>query len=217
MGSAQTHLPVAGLLAKRANAEVTLPQYRLAPESPFPAAYDDALEACRSYLAEYDPSTVVIGGDSAGGGAALAAVCGLRDAKEPLPAGLYLQSPWIDLTGTSEGLDRRLAADPFITRALFDETARLYLSGHDPTDPRASPLFADHEGLPATLIQAGSIEALLSDSKRLAASLDASGVDVTLDVADGMWHVYPQAVGFMPEAMRAFTQGVDFIVAKTVG
>lgn len=215
MGSPTTHLPVAGLLAKRAAAEVTLPRYRLAPEQPFPAAYDDALEACRSFLALHDPAKVVIGGDSAGGGVALAAVCGLRDGGGPVPAGLYLQSPWTDLTGSGDCMVRNLASDPFVTRELFDETVRLYLAGHDPSDPRASPLLADHHGLPPTLIQAGSVEALLSDSTRLAASLQRAGGDVTLDVAEEMWHVYPQAVGFMPEALRAFTQGVEFILDRT--
>lgn len=215
MGSPTTHLPVAGLLAKRAVAEVTLPRYRLAPEHAFPAAYDDALEACRSFLTDHDPSRVVIGGDSAGGGAALAAVCGLRDAGGPVPAGLYLQSPWTDLTGSGESMVRNLASDPFVTKGLFDETVRLYLAGHDASDPRASPLFAEHSGLPPTLIQAGSLEVLLSDSTRLAACLQRAGVDVTLDVAEGMWHVYVQAVGFMPEAMRAFMQGVEFILDRT--
>lgn len=214
MGSPKTHLPPAGLLAKRARAQVTLPEYRLAPEAPFPAAYDDALRAARAFLDDHDPSTVVVAGDSAGGGLALAMLCSLRDEGRPLPAGLYLQSPLVDLTCSGESW-ASVANDPFITQALFDKMVRLYLTGHDPADWRASPLFASHHGLPPTLVQAGGAEAIVSDSTRLAASLDRSGVKVTLDVADGMWHVYQQAVGLMPEAMRGFTAGVDFITRHT--
>jgi monoterpene epsilon-lactone hydrolase len=215
MCSPATHAAPAALLAKRARAEVTLPRYRLAPESPFPAAFEDILAACRAFLACHEPSTVTICGDSAGAGGALAAVCAMRDAGDQLPAAVYLQSPWADLTGSGESMRTLVDEDPFITRALFQECVDLYLGGHDPSDPRASPLHAEHRDLPPTLIQAGANEALLSDATQLAVSMKAAGVDVTLDVAPEMWHVYQQFVGFMPEAMSGFSRGVDFIVART--
>ena len=209
MGSPETHLAPAGLLAKRADATVTLPRYRLAPEHPFPAAFEDALDACRAHLTAHDARTVVVAGDSAGGCLALAVTCALRDEGSPLPAALYLQSPFVDFTRTE------LDPDPFITQSLFEEGRSLYLGVHDRSDPRASPLFADLHGLPPTLVQWGQVEAIATDSSRLVTALAAAGVEVTGDAAPEMWHVYQQLVGMMPEAMRGMSRGVDFIVAST--
>lgn len=208
MGSPEASLPESGVLAKWARAEVTLPRYRLAPEHPFPAAFDDAVVAARAFLDVHDPATAVFAGDSAGAALALGAACALRDEGGPLPAALYLQSPFVDCSRAS------VDHDPMIDQSLYDEGIELYLGQDvDRTDWRASPLFADHAGLPPTLIQAGGAEAVLTDATRLAASM----CDTTLDVAPGLWHVYQKALGYMPEARRAFEQGAEFIRARTAG
>jgi acetyl esterase/lipase len=110
---------------------------------------------------------------------------------------------------------RNIKCDPIVTMDLFRESITWYLGGADPTDPEVSPAFADHSGLPPLLIQAGTNEMLLADSTRLAESARSAGVEVHLDVQAGMWHVYPVAAGFMPEATKAIRRAVDFITKKT--
>jgi len=211
VGSPRSHIAMVANLAKRASATATVIEYRLAPEHVYPAAIEDCLAAYRALVADVDPAVVTIAGDSAGGGAALSTLCALRDAGDPLPAAAYLLSPWTDLTGSGESVLTRAAADPMIDGAKIAEAGRVYAGDVSLDDPGVSPLFADLGGLPPMLIQTGMDEVLLSDSTRLAERARAAGVDVTLDLADGMWHVYPAFARLVPEATDALVRAAVFM------
>lgn len=167
--------------------------YRLAPEHPFPAALDDAHAAWRFLLGQgIAPESIVVGGDSAGGGITLALAGQLRDAGAALPAALWLMSPWTDLTMSGETMASKDAVDPLIHRAYLEELAEAYVpAAADRRDPRVSPLFARPGGLPPILIQVGSDETLLADSTRLAAAAGAAEVAVTLEIWPRMIHAWP--------------------------
>lgn len=169
--------------------------YRLAPEHPFPAALDDALTAWQflrrqGIAAEH----IAVGGDSAGGGLSLALALKLLEAKEPLPACLWLVSPWTDLTMTGSTLVTKDAFDPIIHKGYLCELAEAYLgSATDHKDPRVSPLFANLTGMPPMLIQVGSAETLVDDAVRLAGTAGAADVPITLEIWPHMihaWHLW---------------------------
>jgi monoterpene epsilon-lactone hydrolase len=161
---------------------------------------------------ELDVSSLAVAGASAGGGLALALLVALRDAGEDLPAAAALMSPWTDLSCSGPSMTERAAEDPALTAAGLREMASDYLAGVDPRTPLASPLFARMTGLPPLLVQVGSAEILLSDSERLTAAAAAVGVDVTLQVAEGLPHVY-QAMSGTLEAAQATTQIGTFLRA----
>jgi acetyl esterase/lipase len=178
--------------------------YRLAPEHPFPAALEDALSAYHWLLNRGVASqNIAIGGDSAGGGLTLSTTVSLHAAGEPLPAALFLLSPWTDLTFSGESLKTRARVDPVFRGGGGSGFAPAYAKGHDPADPLISPIFADLHGLPPTLIHVGDEEILLSDSTRIAENLKAAGVDTSLEVWCDMWHVFQSAAPWIPEAVQA--------------
>lgn len=214
LGSPTSHVGMVARLAKRAGAVAILPDYRLAPEHPYPAAVDDCVAVYRALLEEIDPTTLAIAGDSAGGGAALATLCRLRDAGDPLPAASYLLSPWTDLTASGNSMTAKADADPMLRETFLREAAGLYAAATPLDDPGLSPIFADLTGLPPTLIQTGTDEILLDDTTRLAERLEAAGVDVTVEVADDLWHVYPAFAGFMPEATAALVRAGTFLRSR---
>lgn len=201
-------------LAVRISDQVTLPvlvvDYRRAPEEPFPAAYDDALAAVRATLRE-TRGPVALVGDSAGGGLAVAVSMALRDAGERLPEALVCLSPWTDLAVTGESVSSRAGADPLFDRTSLETMAGFYADGHPLTDPRISPLYGDLHGLPPTLIQVGDAEVLLSDSTRLAETLEAAGVDVELDVWPHMVHGWQMFAGLLPEGREALRRIGTFL------
>jgi len=169
--------------------------YRLAPEHPFPAAFDDALTAWRFLLNQgIAPAKMAIGGDSAGGGLTLALMNHLRDCDEELPACAWLVSPWTDLTMSGSTLATKDAIDPIIHKEYLVELADAYLpTAMDRRDPRVSPLYADLRGYPPTLIQVGSAETLLEDATRFTAVAGAANVPVTLEIWPHMihaWHLW---------------------------
>lgn len=214
VGSAKTHIAMCARLAKRARAEATAIDYRLAPENPYPAAIDDCVAAYTALIERVDPRSVTIAGDSAGGGAALATLCALRDAGAPLPAAAYLISPWTDLTGSGDSVRTLADVDPMIDASWLTDVGREY-AGVLPLDHHGvSPLFADLSGLPPMLVQVGSDEVLLSDSTRLVERVRAAGGSIDLDVHPGMWHVFQMMPG-MPEATTSLTEAAAYIRTKT--
>ncbi|MEU4290683.1 alpha/beta hydrolase [Kribbella sp. NPDC026596] len=209
IGSARTGANLAAPLARRSGVPAVSLEYRLAPEHPFPAGVHDAVAAYRE-LCEAGQN-VVIAGDSAGGGLALATLLAARAEGLPQPAGAVVFSPWTDVTLASASMDTRGDYDPLFSRAHMAESAALYLGGADPRNELASPVFADLTGLPPLLVQVGSAEVLLDDSLRLVARAAEQEVDVSLDVVAGAPHVYQYFAGMMPEAEEALDHAATFI------
>jgi acetyl esterase/lipase len=209
-GSPRTHRALTGQLAVRCGARLFVPDYRLAPEHPFPAGLDDAVTAYRGLLdAGVEPGGVVIAGDSAGGGLAVAAALRLRDLGQPLPRALVLFSPLADLAREyPEVLPR---GEVMLTPAWLRECARAYVAAGDPRDPLISPVAADPCGLPPTLIQVGTDELLLPDSRRLTARLQSAGVRAELHEFPGRWHVFQANAGILADADRALEGVARFI------
>ena len=204
MGSLDTVRPLASRLACAIGAPVLTLDYRLAPVHPHPAALDDAVAAYHALVGEgYSPSRLAIGGDSAGGGLAVASLVALRNEGARLPAAGVCLSPWVDLTMTAASYDAPTAFDPQAPRWQLTEMARCYLAGADPATPSASPRFADLTGLPSLLIHVGGAEKLLDDATALAGMARAAGVDVTLECPQDMLHVWHAFAPKLPEAVAA--------------
>lgn len=216
MGSAHAYRDLTSRIGRAAGARVLVPDYRLAPEHPFPAAVEDAVASYRWLLAQGAlPDRIVIAGDSAGGGLTLATLVALRDRGDPLPAAGVCASPWVDMEGTGASMNSRAAVDPLMERAAVQQMAALYLAGADPRSPLAAPLHADLAGLPALLIQVGECETLLDDAVRVAARARAAGVEVTLEEVEGMPYVWHFFASLLPEARDAIGRIDDFVREHT--
>ncbi len=212
--SPASHRSLVFALAARSGARTFSLDYRLAPEHPFPAALDDALAAYRRLLADGTPAdSIVIAGDSAGGGLALATLVALRDAGDPLPSAGILFSPWTDLAVTGGTIESNDGLDPMFCGAAIGRAAKLYVGDTDPTHPYLSPLYADLSGLPALLIQASSTEVLLDDARRIADRACAAGVSVEYEVWAKMPHVWQLWTPFVPEARQALDRAAQFVRA----
>jgi acetyl esterase/lipase len=215
-GAPNQYRALTGALALTCNARVFVPDYRLAPEHPFPAAIDDAVAAYEALLAQgADASRTFVGGDSAGGGLTLSLLLALRDRGTALPAGAILLSPWVDLAATGASIIENAKRDDVV---VFDDGkhifARMYAGEAPLNDPRASGLYADLSGLPPLLIQASSIEMLRDDAVRLAEKTRAAGGDARLRLWDGVQHVW-QLFTNLPESREAFKDIADFVRQPT--
>ncbi len=216
IGCAAAYRDLAGRLALAGQANVFAADYRLAPEHQYPAARDDALLCYRALLADGIPaSAITIAGDSAGGGLTLATLVALRDAGDPLPGAVVCLSPWSDLTGSGESVQLNAKADPFITIAALAYMAKLYAGDAPLSDPGLSPCFADLSGLPPMLIQVGSTEILLDDSRRVVEKITAAGGNATIDIWKGMPHVWHLFAPQIPEGRQAIDQLSKFVLAHT--
>jgi epsilon-lactone hydrolase len=214
-GSVRSDGELAARLGRASGMRVLFPEYRLAPEHPFPAAIDDVLAAWRWLRTDQDQSasSIAVAGDSAGGGLAVALLVAARDAGEALPAAAVLMSPTVDLTSSGASMTERVDQDPISTPAMLSQFASDYLAGADPKTPLASPLFASLSGLPPLLVQVGTADLLLSDSERLATAPTEAGVDVILQIGEGLPHVYQLMLG-TPEAAEATEQIGKFLQAR---
>jgi salicylate hydroxylase len=218
MGSAELAAPLAGRLAEAVGGWSLVPDYRLAPEHPFPAALDDVLAAYRWLAREYPRAPVLVSGECAGGGLALALAVALRDAAEPasrMPAGVHVVSPFCDLAPPAESLDAAADSDPWLNRIALLQLAACYIHDTDPGDALVSPSRADLSGLPPLLIQAAEPEALFPGARRLADRARAAGVPVTFSpVADSV-HSFV-LFDFLPEAGRAVAEFAAWTEKVTV-
>lgn len=198
-------------LAEAANLRTFSLDYPLGTEKPFPAALDNAVQAYQMLLElGYAPGKIVLAGDSAGGGLALAVMLKLRDDNIPLPAGAYLMSPWADLTGSQPSLQEKSEVDFLFVERDLSGAADIYAAGQDKKNPYISPLYGDLTGLPPLFIQAGSHEMILDDSLMLARKAALADVPVSLKV----WPTYPhvfQAFDGLKAAQRALREGADFL------
>ncbi|MEO6502715.1 MAG: alpha/beta hydrolase [Jatrophihabitantaceae bacterium] len=190
-GSQRSHGSMIAEVARAAGFAITHLQYRRAPENRYPAAFEDALAAYRGLLDEgWDPQSITLVGDSAGGGLILAVMLYLREHDLPLPAAAACISPWVDLEGTGESFTANDEIDPLISSSVVSQVREAYLGQTPVRTPYASPLYGQLDGLPPILIQVGEREMLLSDAERLARKLREAGGSATLEVWPGMVHVW---------------------------
>ncbi len=207
IGSPNTHRSLAGELSRAAQARVFLPDYRLAPEAPFPAAVDDAVAAVLwLYGQGVSPACLAVAGDSAGAGLTAATLIALRDRQLPLPRAAVCISPWSDLNCSNASYQTRAAADPMITTDEITLMAGAYLHSADPKSPLASPNRGDLTGLPPMLIHVGRDEVLLDDAIVLHEAARSVGVDSTLEIWDDMIHVWHAFHPMLPEGRQGITR-----------
>ena len=206
--------PYAAALAERCGVEVVCPAYRLAPDHPFPAGLNDAAKVYRALRRE-GGGPLIVAGDSAGGGLA-ASLTALAASEGNGPAGLILLSAWLDLTVTAASYEANAATDPLFSRESAASAAELYLQGHPPADPLASPLFASLESFPPTLVSVGEGEVLADDSRAFHAAVEVAGVTAELHPVPGMDHVAVTRGLTLPGSAETFAAVAAF-VDRTIG
>ena len=203
-GSAAGSRATAAYISAATGARVFSTDYRLAPEHPFPAAIDDVLTAYQWVLSQgVDPKRTVVGGVSAGGGLTLALLLKLKDIGGTLPAAAVPISAWTDMKQTGETLVSKADVDPTISKVYLDRMSESYLNGADPGTPLASPLYGDLSGLPPLLVQVGTAETLMDDSRVFAERATSAGVDVTYEPWEDMIHGWHGSPHILPEAREA--------------
>ena len=212
MGSAEGYRAYAAEVSRATNARIFVPEYRLAPEHPFPSAVEDARSVFAAVLNEVGPQSCFVIGDSAGGGLVLSALWELRHDDGPMPACVVLVSPLVDLTVTNASYDERAAIDPIVSRRGTRRNADFYLDGWGPDEaPAAFPMRSDLGWLPPCLLLVGGAEVLLDDSRNLAVKLEREGVHVEYRVYEDMVHVWPLFSAFLPEAQEALREIGAFV------
>ena len=218
LGDAVQAAGLASQVGARTGAKVISVDYRLAPEHPYPAAVDDALAAYQALLeGGTAPADIVLAGESAGGGLAVATLVNARDHGLPLPAAAFPMSPYADLTLAGATMETKRAADPLFTPQAFPPRVADYTAGHDPALGLISPIFADLSGLPPLVIQAGSHEVLLDDAVRLAHHAANADIAVTLDITPQVPHVFQAYHAILDEAAAALDRAGHLLSAHLAG
>lgn len=215
--SPETHRMLVASIVRRVGGTAYVPQYRLAPEHPYPAALHDARGAYR-YLIDtcgIDPSRIVIAGDSAGGGLALCLALSLRDDTVPMPAAVVTFSPWTDLASTGSSLDENTDRCAMFAGDTIRRAAAFYVGRTEPTVPTLSPLYGDFSGLPPMLVHASRDEVLRDDAVRVAARAAAAGVTVSLRLWSRVPHVWQFFAAVLPEARESLADAAAFILHHT--
>lgn len=215
LGSARMMRTWAAHLSAQAACRVVVPEYGLAPAHAYPAALGDAHAVLSALLTETDPASIVVSGDSAGGGLALALVLAMRDAGDQLPAGCILMSPWLDLTRDRWAVPELVRKDVLLNPAWLEACAAAYAGPSQWPDPKVSPLRADHGGLPPLLIQAASDDLLAPDAELLATSAATAGTDLTYTRWPNMWHDFALLPGLLSAADSALAQSAWFVATVT--
>jgi monoterpene epsilon-lactone hydrolase len=216
----ERYLPLAAAVALAANARVHVVDYRLAPETPFPGAFNDCLHAYRWLVTRggADLRTLLVLGDSAGGNLAAAVTAAARDHGLALPACIALISPLADLTLGGASIEERKHLDPLVTRQMLESTVTDYLAGTDPRDPRCSAIFADVHGFPPMLIQVGENEILYDDAARIRDAATTAGVNVVFESWRHCIHVWPVFISAgLPESAAAIERLATFFKTQATG
>ncbi|MFQ5610427.1 MAG: alpha/beta hydrolase [Woeseiaceae bacterium] len=204
LGGCASHRHLVSHLARAGEIPALVPEYRLAPEHPFPAGVEDAIATYKELLSNgYAPGDIIVAGDSAGGGLTVAMLLALRDEGVAMPAAAVLMSPWLDLSGSGESMRTRDDADPWFNASDIPVVARFYCGNDEVDNPLVSPVYGDMSGMPPMHIQVGDEEILLSDATRLADKVRAAGGTADIDVWPGMWHVFQAFLLVMPESRDA--------------
>ena len=211
--SPETHRSLVGSLVQRISGSAFVPKYRLAPEHPFPAALDDACAAYDYLVSDCGiaPARIVIAGDSAGGGLALALALAIKDSGRPLPAAVTTFSPWTDMAATGVSLDENTDRCAMFAGDTIRRASALYVGASDPTHPHLSPLYGDFSGMPPLLLHASEDEVLRDDAIRVAQRARASGVEVELRLWKRVPHVWQFFAAVLPEADQSLRDTVRFI------
>lgn len=212
VGSPTMYRKIAVRLAREALTDVVVPDYRLAPEHPWPAAPRDVLATYRGLLdAGHRPERIAVVGDSAGGNLVLALLQQIRAAGLPMPASATCLSPWADLTGSGATMESHRDIDPMLPAQRLHCAARAYAPDRNLADPRISPVFADYAGFPPLLVQVGSEEVLLDDARRVVAAARRDGVAAQLCVWNGQPHVFQMLAHIIPEGRAAIADVATFV------
>jgi epsilon-lactone hydrolase len=218
MGDAALAADLASQVGRRTDAKVISVDYRLAPEHPYPAAVDDAFAAYEALLDNgMAPSDIVLAGESAGGGLAVATLVNARDHELPLPAAAFVMSPLVDLTLAGTTMETKREVDPLISRERLEPRVTDYTAGQDASLGLISPIFADLSALPPMIIQAGTHEVLLDDAVRLARQAATADVEVTLDITPRVPHVFQAYYAILDEGAAALDRAGQFLSAHLAG
>jgi epsilon-lactone hydrolase len=211
MGSVASHLAMVSHIAQACQAKALIINYKLAPENPFPSALNDVMAVYENLLATYPAKNIVLMGDSAGGGLALATLLKIKEKQIALPYKAVLLAPWLDLTCENPTLDTLAHKDPVLYKSELIRRADLYAGGYPKNHPMISPFFADLSGLPPLLIQVGTLDILLGENKYFVQKAQANGVKVSLEVWKNMIHIWHYLGDKLPEAPKAIRRIASFV------